>query len=213
MPMPIHDWTRVDFGVWHDFLLRWIVKLQLELNTELLPSTYYSLAENVTEPTFGLVSLNEPEAYSAMQRQISIRSVDNDALISTIQFVSPWDKLTSEAVRRIVDSAIKSLRDGHHLQIVDLFPCNVHDPDGMHSAIWNELGQSDEKSSLKQPSIVAYSNGETISAYVDPVEVGKALPDMPLFLSEDKYVSVPLNSTYRHSYNGVVGKFRRVVLV
>lgn len=35
--MPIHDWTRVTAGTWHDFHLAWIAELRNVLNGGLLP--------------------------------------------------------------------------------------------------------------------------------------------------------------------------------
>ena len=43
--MPIHDWTRVDVGIFHAFHLKWISELDKALNGGLLPSGYYSLPE------------------------------------------------------------------------------------------------------------------------------------------------------------------------
>jgi Protein of unknown function (DUF4058) len=42
--MPVHDWTRVDDGIFHDFHTVWLVLLRLKLG-EILPSDYYILAE------------------------------------------------------------------------------------------------------------------------------------------------------------------------
>lgn len=46
--MPIHDWTRVDAGIFHDFQTVWIAHLRTALNDGLLPSGYYALAEQHT---------------------------------------------------------------------------------------------------------------------------------------------------------------------
>ena len=43
--MPVHDWTRVDAGIFHDFHHAWIEELKRELNGGLLPGDYYALAE------------------------------------------------------------------------------------------------------------------------------------------------------------------------
>src|SRR4029079_12655852 len=43
--MPIHDWTRVDAGIFHHFRQHWIVETTHVLNERLLPSRYYALAE------------------------------------------------------------------------------------------------------------------------------------------------------------------------
>ena len=48
--MPIHDWTGVGAGVWHDFHVAWITELRNELNGGLLPPDYYAQAEQIVGP-------------------------------------------------------------------------------------------------------------------------------------------------------------------
>lgn len=43
--MPVHDWSRVDAGIFHDFHSSWITHLKETLNDGLLPAGYYALAE------------------------------------------------------------------------------------------------------------------------------------------------------------------------
>jgi hypothetical protein len=43
--MPIHDWTRVDAGIFHAFHHSWIEEIARALNRGLLPAEYYALAE------------------------------------------------------------------------------------------------------------------------------------------------------------------------
>jgi hypothetical protein len=43
--MPIHDWTRVEAGIFHAFHHRWISSLSDTLNRGLLPNDYYALPE------------------------------------------------------------------------------------------------------------------------------------------------------------------------
>jgi hypothetical protein len=45
--MPIHDWTRVNAGIFHDFHLSWIAEIRHTLNSGLLPPDYYALAEQI----------------------------------------------------------------------------------------------------------------------------------------------------------------------
>jgi hypothetical protein len=42
--MPVHDWTRVEAGTYHDFHGAWIVHLKETLNSGLLPEGFYALA-------------------------------------------------------------------------------------------------------------------------------------------------------------------------
>ena len=48
--MPIHDWSRVFDGAFHDFHLAWIAELRSALNGGILPPQYYALAEQVARP-------------------------------------------------------------------------------------------------------------------------------------------------------------------
>jgi len=43
--MPVHDWTRVDAGIFHAFRTAWLPHLQEALNQGLLPDGFYALAE------------------------------------------------------------------------------------------------------------------------------------------------------------------------
>ncbi len=43
--MPVHDWTRVEAGIFHDFHGAWIIELRNALNSGLLPKDYYALSE------------------------------------------------------------------------------------------------------------------------------------------------------------------------
>jgi hypothetical protein len=45
--MPMHDWTRVEAGIFHAFHHRWISAISDVLNTDLLPQEYYALPEQV----------------------------------------------------------------------------------------------------------------------------------------------------------------------
>lgn len=43
--MPVHDWTRVSAGIFHDFHNTWIVTLKNALNDGVLPAGYYAISE------------------------------------------------------------------------------------------------------------------------------------------------------------------------
>src|SRR5437870_4352489 len=46
--MPIHDWTRVGPGIFHDFHHTWIAEIRRALIDGLLPEGFYALAEQIT---------------------------------------------------------------------------------------------------------------------------------------------------------------------
>ncbi len=43
--MPLHDWSRVESGIFHDFHTVWISEIRSALNEGVLPEGYYALAE------------------------------------------------------------------------------------------------------------------------------------------------------------------------
>src|SRR5439155_27295236 len=45
--MPVHDWTRVDAGIFHAFHHDWITELSRALNRGILQSAYYALPEQI----------------------------------------------------------------------------------------------------------------------------------------------------------------------
>ena len=49
-------------------------------------------------------------------------------------------------------------------------------------------------------SVAAYAAGAETVAYVESVAVGDFLPDMPVFLTADRYVLCPLETTYQTAW-------------
>lgn len=45
--MPMHDWERVEAGIYHDFHHEWISDIKGALNRGILPPNHYALAEQV----------------------------------------------------------------------------------------------------------------------------------------------------------------------
>jgi hypothetical protein len=43
--MPVHDWTRVEAGIFHDFHTAWVAEIRTALNEGVLPEGFYALAE------------------------------------------------------------------------------------------------------------------------------------------------------------------------
>jgi hypothetical protein len=57
-------------------------------------------------------------------------------------------------------------------------------------------------------TLVAYAGGLETRAYVEPTAVGRVLADMPLFLTPERYVLVPLEATYQAAFAGVPARWR-----
>jgi hypothetical protein len=61
--MPVHDWTHVEAGIFHDFHTVWISAIRNALNEGLLPEGYYALAEqHVGRPIADVLTLHASPA-------------------------------------------------------------------------------------------------------------------------------------------------------
>lgn len=60
-------------------------------------------------------------------------------------------------------------------------------------------------------TLASYTAGLPVKAYLEHLALGGVLPNMPLFLHSDRYVSVPLEATYDAAYRGVPAFWRDVL--
>ena len=87
---------------------------------------------------------------------------------------------------------IEADRQGIHLLVIDLFPPTKRDPQGIHKAIWDEFVEEDfELPDDRRLTLAAYDAGPPPMAYVEPIAVGAAMPEMPIFLKPEFYVPRP----------------------
>jgi hypothetical protein len=129
--MPVHDWTRVKAGIFHDFHTVWIGGIRNALNEGLLPPDYYALTEQTVEP-----------AALARCRSLAIRHVSGHRLVALLEIVSSANKDRARHVEEFTAKAVDALDVGVHVLVVDLFPPGPNDPQGMHGAIRQRLEQS-----------------------------------------------------------------------
>ena len=239
--MPIHDWGRVEAGIFHHFHHCWIGAISHALNAGLLPSDYYAMAEQqaagfgpdvltlqggdgappaagaggaavAARPRTRFTFETDAEFYRRKKSGIAVRHVTGDRVVSMIEIVSPGNKSSRQAFRGFLNKAGDLLEARVHLLFVDLLPPTKRDPNGLHSAIWDEAGNEPFVPPPDNPlTLAAYECGLTTRAYVEPAAVGDRLPDMPLFLEPGLHVAVPLEATYMAAWGNVPLRWRRVV--
>ena len=169
--MPIHDWTRVDAGLFHHFHQDWMMELARSLNAGRLPPGYIALAEQQiggpipdvltlqrgprgadgSEPAGGLaVATAPPQARFVIEgeedayvRRANRISIHHrhGEVVAVIEIVSPGNKSSFSALRAFVRKASDLIWQGIHLLIVDLLPPSGRDPQGIHKAIWDEIAE------------------------------------------------------------------------
>lgn len=155
---------------------------------------------------------SEPDQYEAKAKAVIIRHTSKHQVIAMVEIVSPGNKNSRHGLRAFVDKAVRVLRGGIHLLIVDLLPPGPRDPQGIHKAIWDELIDNDFVLPPHQPlTLVAYLAGQYPEAFVEPTALQGTLADMPLFLSEETYVLVPLEKTYQSAFENLPAYWREVL--
>jgi hypothetical protein len=242
--MPVHDWTLVEDGVFHDFHHVWITTIRHALNHGILPADYYAMADQVAGPgnpdVLGLqrsrpVGSRKPArgagaATTAVlptvqfqdaaehrppvrrRKRVAIRHVTGDRVVALIEIVSPGNKSNRDAIRAFTDKLAEYLDGGIHLLVLDLFPPGRRDPNGIHPLIWSAFKKTAFELPPKKPlTLAAYAGGEVPRAFVQPVAAGDRLPNMPLFLTPDEHVSVPLDTTYEAAWAEVPERWREVL--
>jgi hypothetical protein len=250
--MPIHDWTRVEGYVYHDFHTGWLVAIRRVLNRGVLPAGYYALAEQsmrtmgpdvltlespgpdvpasngaalpgnpsaprlaVAEapPRVQVIDRLPPRPTGFRQKRLAIRHSSGNRLVALIELVSPGNKAATHPFRSFVKKAVKALESRIHVLIIDPFPPGKRDPNGIHGAIWEELGGDPYTQPADKPlTLAAYeATRDGPGCYVQPVAPGAILPDMPLFLEPGYYVPVPLERAYQDAFADVLPQHRALL--
>jgi hypothetical protein len=155
-----------------------------------------------------------PEAnqYAAKAKAVTIRHVSNHQVVAMVEIISPGNKNNQNGLNAFVRKAREALAAGIHLLLVDLFPPSSRDPLGIHGAVWGDDCAADYVLPADKPlTCVSYVGGAAAEAFIELVGVGDTLPDMPLFLTPDVYVLVPLQATYESAWAGMPEYWRDVL--
>jgi hypothetical protein len=171
--MPVHDWTRVDAGLFHHFHHRWIDALSDTLNAGKLPPDYFALVEQrIQGPIPDVLTLRLSSGQAApgsdsgglavttarprvplikrTEAEIYARKTSritvrhrHGDVVAVIEIVSPGNKNPQAAFRAFVAKAADLIQQGVHLLIIDLFPPGPREPKGIVKAIWDEFREED----------------------------------------------------------------------
>lgn len=171
--MPIHDWSRVPAGLFHDFHQTWSIHIKMALNAGILPNGSAALVEQRSGPREsdvlaietrararrplmdkcgGLLTQERPTTRITYRTTKEIYAVRANRIvvkhhlgrtIAVIEIVSPGNKDSRAALRDFVEKTVDFLREGIHVLIVDLFPPTPRDPLGLHKVIWDEIEEKE----------------------------------------------------------------------
>jgi hypothetical protein len=183
--MPIHDWTRVDAGLFHAFHQHWIISLCDALNAGGLPGGYFALPEqSVRGPIPDVLALHLPaegaepasnspgvavseraprtQFVSRSEASTYARRADrvtvrhrHGDVVSVVEIVSPGNKGSNSELNAFVAKTVELIHKGVHALIIDLFPPTKRDPFGIHKAVWDEFVDEDFVPLADKPLTVA----------------------------------------------------------
>ena len=156
-------------------------------------------------------TISEAMLLAARCRRMVIRHTTGDRIVALLEIVSPGNNEKPGAVDQFVEKAAGALDQNLHLQVIDLFPPGPFDPNGMHGVLWSRLGGSYQQPPDKPLTLAAYAAAGAVTCYVEPTAIGTKLMDMPLFLTPERYVNVPLEKTYLAAYEGLPQRWKRVI--
>jgi hypothetical protein len=189
--MPMHDWTRVDAETFDCFQTAWLKQLGEALNGGLLPAGYYAKLE---------------------EHQLVIRHSNGNRLIAVAEIVAPASKDQAGHVAEFVDKVESALWHATHLLLIDMLPPGPHDPVGMHGAVWarfeDEPYEPPDDGPLTLASYIAKPHPE---GFVGPLAVGIRLPEIPLFLTPERSIEVPMEETYMKAFRGLPDSTRALL--
>lgn len=253
--MPLHDWSRVESGIFHDFHGSWITEIRNALNAGLLPADHYALAEQrAGEYVADVLTLHTPPTaqqlesisntptpldstggtalaeaplklshhetieldYLQLQRSITIRHLSTHRIVAIIEIVSPGNKQQLAHYEQFIQKILQTIRSRISVLLVDVLATGTFDRDGINATIRNFLAP--HATPITDPprhsTLATYCPDppRTVDIYTEHVKPLKPLPDMPIFLTPERYVNVPLESTYVEAWNGMPAFWRNVVL-
>ncbi len=239
--MPIHDWTRVNAGLFHHFHQDWSCEIARMLNRGSLPDGYTALVEQrsgLREPdvlaieekysdekeTAGtIVALRERPKTKYIQQSDRDYYADKASrvaihhrlgrVVAFIEIVSPGNKHDDLAFDNFCNKVVEAIRARVHVLVVDLFPPTRRDPFGIHKQIWNHFEEDEpfELTDSQNRVVASYEADGVNTAFVETVAVGEALPPMPLFIAPNAHVLVPLEESYMQTWIDTPKALRRLV--
>jgi hypothetical protein len=104
--MPVHDWTRVEAGIFHDFHHAWIEEIRRALNAGILPNDYYAMAEQHAAgfgPDVLTLQTDEEEIASP---SAGVSSTGNGGLLVAPPLAQPVAETDMEYYRRKQSSVV-----------------------------------------------------------------------------------------------------------
>ncbi len=153
--------------------------------------------------------------YANKADQIAIRHVSDHRLIAVIEVVSPGNKNNRRALDAFRRKINLLLDQRVHLLLIDILPPGPVDPDGLPIALSvtdpMDVPVVTEAEPYSVLSVRCSEDSELLGGFAEMIGRNQPIPEMPLFLSEDHYVNVPLEATYLRAWDELPEPWREIV--
>ena len=177
------------------------------------PSTAGGVLVAEAPPRVSYEFIADSAEYAARANRIAVRHVSSDRIVSIIEVVSPGNKHSHPALEQLRNKVAAMIESGIHLLIVDLIPPNAINPDGLPRALEIERNELIPSVTTEQPfSLCSLQIEHPVHGYVELCGVGETLPEMPLFLTPERYISLPLEHSYMATWNAFPAAWKKIVL-
>ena len=171
----------------------------------------------VAPPRMRLQHTASPDTLVAnLPRTIAVRHESGDRLVALLELTSPSNKDRPQTAAAFANKAAAAIASGVHVSIIDLLPPPRHDaPHGLIPKAAEAAGLGDP-ADLGVPAdkplmVAAFDADRPPTLHAEPLAVGDALPDLPVFLRPGRHVPVPLASTYAAAWQATPRRWREVV--
>ena len=162
------------------------------------------------QPKVRYVETADEDIYALRADHVTIRHKNGDRIVAYIEIVSSGNKNSEGSLDKLIEKLSEALDRRCHLMVIDLHHPQTHDPRGVHAAFWEFVQGTAHGVTEDQPlGVSSYRAGDVPVAYFEPVGIGQTLPDMPLFLTEQHYIELPLEQTYLTAWRGTGAPWRQ----
>jgi len=155
----------------------------------------------------------DEERYVKKADRVAVRHISDDETVAVIEIVSPGNKSSERAYRTFRQKLDVLAESGIHLLVVDLFGPTGRDPEGFPRTFWGSDGDGRIPAvSSDQPfSLTSFKAEGSLTGYFEILGIGDELVPMPLFLTAEQYIYVPLAETYAAAWQGVPAQWKKIV--
>jgi len=163
----------------------------------------------IEPPKVSITARLEQSLYVRKANHLVIRHQSSDRVVAILEVISAGNKANRRDFGDLMNKTLDAIHSGIHVLLIDMHPPTSRDPQGIHGAIWTELGDDSYVAPKgKALTLVSYIGKPELTCYVEPTSVGQPLKAMPLFLSPRRYVTVPLEESYMRAVAEIPNRAR-----